>query len=280
MRICAGIVFYNPTDREIENVKTYIDYVDKVIIYDNSEVNNHNYLEESIDKEKLIYLWNGKNDGISKAFNTMADIANSINLDQMLLLDQDSIIEGADIEIIKNNMLNVNDCHFFCLKVIFNGEVPIQSYEYMKLRQVPFAITSGTIINISKFIEVGGYDEKLFIDGVDRDFCLKLKMKGMTIYEFQNIFLKQVLGEGRKNIFGVYEHNCLRNYYIFRNRLYILNKYKEIFRGMSRLKSLYLSSIKQILSVLLCEKNKWCKLKLIYRGYKDYTNNIMGKFED
>ena len=55
-------------------------------------------------------------------------------------------------------------------------------------------ITSGSLINTSIFSEIGGYNEKLFIDEVDHEYCYRIKMLGYSVLQLENILLNHTLG--------------------------------------------------------------------------------------
>ena len=67
-KIPATVIWYNPDTENIENIKTYIDYVEKVYIIDNS-MNNNKKLCSSLNNNKIEYVYNKKNLGIAKALN-------------------------------------------------------------------------------------------------------------------------------------------------------------------------------------------------------------------
>ena len=53
------------------------------------------------------------------------------------------------------------------------------------------------------FDKIGGFDEKLFIDGVDFDFCIRMRKAGYGILRSNNVYLLQEVGKGRsKSLFG------------------------------------------------------------------------------
>src|SRR5437016_4565785 len=53
-------------------------------------------------------------------------------------------------------------------------------------------ITSGSIINLAA--RTGGFDEHLFIDMVDIEYCYKSIAAGYKIIQFKNILLEHRLG--------------------------------------------------------------------------------------
>lgn len=126
------------------------------------------------------------------------------------------------------------------------------------------------MLNLKIFRQILGYDEKIFLDGVDWDYCIRLRLSGFFIERINSIKVKQNLGFGSQNLFGIYEHSAIRNYYIAYNRLYLVNKFPNYFSGWKKIKHLYLASAKQILSVILFEKNKIMKLKMIKKANKNY----------
>jgi rhamnosyltransferase len=83
-------------------------------------------------------------------------------------------------------------------------------------------ITSGNLVKISVFKEVNYFEDKLFIDSVDFDFCFKLKEKGYILIEATSAKLLHSCGsaaEKRLLFFktGYTNHNYLRRYYTTRN---------------------------------------------------------------
>ena len=53
MKIPAIVIWYNPDNENIKNIRTYIDYVEKLYIIDNSKENNKD-LENSITLYKML----------------------------------------------------------------------------------------------------------------------------------------------------------------------------------------------------------------------------------
>lgn len=243
-----------------------------MLIYDNSK-DDHSVLVNNVLKDRNYeYFYNGCNDGISKSFNYIFSVAKDIKIDYVLLLDQDSVIESGQINNIKAT-INKNKSFNYCLNVCFN------KISKTNPDTVLFAITSGMIVNTKFYLSNGGYDEKLFIDGVDHDYCIRLLKLGEPIYLIKDAHLKQRLGSGEKNFLGVYEHSAMRNYYIFRNRLYLINKHRDYYTLDKKIRFFYLSIAKQVLSIIISEKYKFEKLKYLVIAFRDYKNEKFGKLE-
>ena len=69
-------------------------------------------------------------------------------------------------------------------------------------------------------------NEKLFIDGVDMDWCERAKvLKKLKLYKSNNVFLKHKIGNKYISFFGIkksYHQLDLRVYYIIRNSIYLI----------------------------------------------------------
>lgn len=276
--LSVGVVLYNPTIEDIKNINNYITSVNIVYVYDNSERDNSDLLRQRLKSENYVYLHNGKNDGISKALNEILRIAKAQGYRYIIFLDQDSIFEGEQMKQLLHFALELqmNDIAMYVPYVLFeNDKLNInKEWEF-----VDFAITSGNLFDIEICDKIGRFDEKLFIDGVDRDYCFRILKNNYKICRYNKVLLKQCLGTGKKNIFGTYEHSVIRNYYIFRNRLYMINKYPEIFKGAKKMKSLHLSIVKQVLSIIFCERDKQAKLRIIKKATRDYKNGLMYEYQ-
>lgn len=67
------------------------------------------------------------------------------------------------------------------------------------------------------------------------------------------------------------EHNEIRKYYIWRNKLYMIKKYPF-------LKKRYIKSLfRDLIKVLFFEKNTFKKCKFILRGIEDFKNKKIGR---
>ena len=78
MKIAGTVVWYNPDSENNKNIKTYIDYVEKLYIIDNSKKDNKK-LSEELNNKKIEYIYNnGKNLGISSALNLAFEKAKKV----------------------------------------------------------------------------------------------------------------------------------------------------------------------------------------------------------
>ena len=144
-------------------------------------------------------------------------------------------------------------------------------------------ITSGALTKTDVYKSMGLYDEKLFIDLVDHDYCLRLNKNGLKVIQVKDAILVHNLGEStKKNFLGLKftptNHSALRRYYMTRNRMHIWNKYKNEFpQWVSVDKRRFIT---ENIKIVLFEADKLNKLKFIKKGISDYKNNKFGNFKD
>ncbi|OMD98680.1 hypothetical protein BSK54_22015 [Paenibacillus odorifer] len=286
---CVGVVFYNPTQLEADKIKEYSKIVSKYYVYDNTEREKPDYVNEVMYYDKCEYISHERNDGIAKALNYMCREAKKDGFKYILLLDQDSIFDLANIKLLFESIQQNNRSDIGVYAPESKYIKSIKEYDIYKAetsminrndyKEVDWRITSGSVIDLDVFMLVGEFDENLFIDRVDYDYCRYINKYGYKTVVVQNSILYQFLGEAQGGIFNFTQHNYIRHYYIFRNRLYIMNKYKDEYKGTRKIVLLCLSITRHIGKVLLFESDKTRKMKAMKAAYKDYKNNEMGKCE-
>lgn len=268
-RIIASIVTYNPNlDLLYRNIQSIYSQVKYIVIIDNGSDN-----KESIERVALSitsnigFIFNDINQGIAKALNQATFFALDNNYDALLTLDQDSIVENGFVgELAKG--FTANDIAICCSVVIDrNISTIMQGSKNIDTVQKQ-CITSGSLNLVKRIIEVGGFDEEMFIDGVDFEFCRRIRRAGYRIYCPRNAILYHSIGNGRLIKVGpvqiyVLNHSPIRKYYRSRNTIYVSRKYNESIL-MAIIRDLYILFI-----TLLFESDKLKKCFAILSGIKD-----------
>src|SRR6516225_3674218 len=166
----AGVaVFYNPTEREIDNILTYVDFLQTLYIVDNSATSNSTLLNAlTANSSKIQYIPNFDNLGIATALNIGCELAIKQGYEWILTMDQDSRFDVTNMrEFISS----------FERKKLADPSIAIFTPildERQHKGYVSRAITSGNLLNLFAYKQVGGFDDALFIDEVDHDMCYKL----------------------------------------------------------------------------------------------------------
>ena len=275
MKLAAVVVFYNPNEKNIQNIKKYEESVNRLFIIDNSDDDVVRYK----DTKKIKYIKFGENKGIAYALNIGAKEAIHEGFNWLLTLDQDSQITSKIIENLKEYLTSHDTKNIGLISPYHD----IQSDEKVKnitAEEMIEVMTSGNILNLEAYQKIGGFKDWLFIDCVDTDYCMNLNIHGYKVLRLNKIKMKHHLGNVKiHTLFGkkypCYNHGPIRRYYIVRNNFYINqiyhNKYPDYCEHLLRVQR------GQVKRILAFEKNKVKKLIMIYRGYKDFKKGIKGR---
>lgn len=277
MKILAGIVTYNPEIVRLkENIAAISSQVDKVIIVDNGSKNLKEI--EGLSNEyacKLIAL--KENKGIAHALNKILKYAFNHQFHWFLTLDQDSIvgeyiIRDYRIALSQKSGIGVLTC------VINNANIENEKCEGIKskefISEVDECISSGCLCNTEILNEIGGFDERLFIDCVDNDLCINLIKHGYIIARVNTrVNLFHQMGNARyvkvlKRNYVTYNEPPFRHYYITRNWILLSKKYSHNYYG--RIFRIWLKA-------LLLEDNKYKMTVATFWGFYDGLLSKTGK---
>ena len=290
-KVAAIIVSYNPDKNLLDSVNLLISQVEKIIIVDNGSIEGKRKDISSIkdiDNERIEIIFNEENLGIATALNIGVREALKQGFNWILTMDQDSKASKDMVEKMFEVYNNIDEKERKSILSILPNFVDerIQSIEENSVMNtyeyVDADITSGNLVNSEVFDKVGFFDDSLCIDLVDTDFCMRLNEKNIKMIKVRDAILYHSLGESQsvKSILGKFNtsnHSALRRYYMTRNRFYIWERYKDLNSfTLNRDKKLFK---KEFIKIILGEKDKVNKIKMVFKGYKDYKKGIRGKLK-
>ena len=97
-KVVAIVVAYNiESEKLLKNIYSYYDFVEKIVIVDNS--NKSNNLKD-YENEKIVYIGLGENLGIARALNEGIKYAIINNFKYALTMDQDSSFNNNLIRVL------------------------------------------------------------------------------------------------------------------------------------------------------------------------------------
>ena len=283
MKICAIVVLFNPDKNVFKNILTYNSFFEKIIIVDNSKENNEKY----ILNKNYIYIPNNKNLGIAAALNIGCKKAQEENFDFVMTMDQDSSWKKSEIKnyiifaekILQNKNENkiesispslnlkhssLYDFIYYFLNFLFHIIKKRPEYEYFER-----VITSGNILSLECWEKSGKFNENLFIDEVDFEFCYRLIKNDYKIIRYNKAKINHLIGNSNFSIFRKDKHNSTRLYYIVRNCNYIIKKYPDFAEKYE-----YDKKLKMIYNEY-CKKNKMAdENKKIYEKAVEDSNKM------
>lgn len=193
-KIVAGIVSYNPdVDRFLENIDHIILQVDMVIVFDNASHNVNDFTKAVEGNPHVHFIKNKSNNGIAYALNRIFEYASRNGYEWVITLDQDSIVAKDLVDKFQDAV--TSDRIAVVCPFIIDSRRKYMKYEYHKpTDELDMCITSGSMTRIRAWKEAGGFDEWLFIDLVDNDFCKRLRIAGHKIIRVNSVLLNQEFG--------------------------------------------------------------------------------------
>lgn len=274
--ICAGIVTYNP---DISLFKECLGrvaaQVDKVYIADNGSGNVSDVIrcagEVGCCHNDIIC--NEDNLGIARALNQVCEAAYNDGYQWILTMDQDSV---CDYEMVAGMIPYADQDNIGILapEVEFrtDKELIASTKKFDTATQnIRACITSGSLMNLKAWKQIGGFDEWLFIDHVDNEICTHLIKEGYSVVRVRGAKLYQRAGEmkykkllsGKKILLPYYSK--FRNYYICRNSVFYIRKYKKEINVRHESCVLIYSQLVK----LLFERKRWDTLTSTVKGIVD-----------
>lgn len=256
MKLAAVAIWYNPQKDEdlVLRVLSYAGLV-KTYIVDNSPC-DHADLAAQIPG--AVYLPNFKNIGIAAAQNRGCKQAFKDGYEWVMTMDQDScfgdgqferyIHEAENYALSDEKSVSFSVCMLdssspilpLTLQIRIKIKTLFVKYFGYTPRPVPTkeaidhpdrVYASANIVKLSVWNEVGGFDEALFIDEVDFDFCIRLQMAGYRITRFNTLYLNHKLGNRRLSVFPKETyHTGIRLFYIIRNKFIENRRYRFIIK--------------------------------------------------
>lgn len=275
LKIGSCTVLFNPDEKVLNNLKTYIRQVDINVVIDNSDKKN-SICKKIKENPEINYIDMHGNQGIAAALNRGIEFLQQYRVDYVLTMDQDSRFPEEYYEdIIK--LVEKYSNRYSVIGLNFNHKTEVYDQEIV---EAPYWLTSGNFVNTSDFFKVGGFNEKLFIDYVDIEFGYRLYKHKLKLCYLQNYSLEHKIGNPIEirffgKIYHAMNHVPIRYYYRYRNSYYLFMQDKRFFK-----KEFLREMLLNIPKMILYENDKKKKIKMICKAFKDARLNKMGKYEE
>ncbi|MGA9391966.1 MAG: glycosyltransferase family 2 protein [Candidatus Sulfotelmatobacter sp.] len=280
--VCAVVVTYNPRPTFVDNIEAIREQVGGVVVVDNgSSGETERQLQGLETRLGCKVIRNRQNLGIAVALNLGLKYAIKAGFDWVCTFDQDSAIGEGFI----SKMLEVyrQAPHPEMVALLAPSYVDRESGVNVRLKragngEILTAMTSGSMMATSAIQKVGFFDETLYIDAVDIEFCLRARSKGMSILQSSAVLLHSLGQTAYYQIFGlrfgVTNHSAGRRYYMTRNRLRLLIHYAADWPWTWREGSTMLLDAAKI---VFAEENKWKKFRAMAAGVTDALRGKVGR---
>ncbi|MEH6607259.1 MAG: glycosyltransferase [Pseudomonadales bacterium] len=266
--ICAIVVVFNPEGNFESCLASYCNSVDRVIVVDNSPLCNADRVSKVVN---CTYLSLGGNQGIAKALNVGCEVACQLGGSAVLLMDQDSKFLPGGADALLGVYRDMSCEPSLAIVAPFRLD-QVETKEGYKDR----VITSGTVMKLGVYKEEGCFQENLFIDEVDFEYCYRLRRRGYKIFQTHLSVLQHRVGEPisvriKGRTVKSMGHGYTRKYYIYRNRLIVRKQYPEFTERYLR------SCFFDFFKMIRLERDRIRKSYFILKGIVHYFIGRTGK---
>lgn len=282
--ICAVIVTYEPGLDLIRLYNSIKNQVDEILVVDNNSLSKESIQNlKTLETDNINIIYNKTNLGIAYALNQGVKYAISKkNYKWVLTLDQDSEFFPNTYSLLLSEYEKLeekNEVMIIAPKIIERVNINenkknLPQTNSVKWKNVVLNLTSGSLIKIESFLKIGFFDNDLFIEQVDNDFCYRLIKNKYKIKVATNVFFIQEIGNSKK-MFGciVRNHKPIRKYYLSRNVTLMLKRYWLV-SPYTTVRYFLGGTIFSWIKILLFEKNKNLK---ILSGAKGFVHGILNR---
>ncbi len=304
--VCGILVTFNPDVGIGSVIEAALHNLDALIVIDNCSKADVIYeLQSCVDKsrrslkdksDRLYLVLNDRNVGIAKAFNLGIRLAIDRGYPFVIFLDQDSQILEGTIRHLKDYYDALTNQFGNVVLTCNNVETNQMSIDnfllgyYHRLRlantngasEIIFGINSGLFLKVSIFHQIGFFDERYFVDGVDHEFFLRLRKNSIRVFMIKAATIQHEVGRTAsvnwartRIVFRV--HSKERYYYIFRETPKTVVKYAFTFPSLCMLLSLNL--VFSLFKAIFFFKGRIQYLLFMSRGLVDFVRNVSGSLD-
>jgi rhamnosyltransferase len=271
-KVAAVVTTFNSNESFRVNLERISHQVDLVIVVDDSGKPSRPDSASYSDISNSVILRNEGNLGIAAALNRGIELAGTMECDWIITLDDDTLVSGSymdDVFHFVRTGVQTSAGLIACSREDSSPTVPCASTGFKTKRTL---ITSGCVFEIRTFHDVGGFDERLFIDLVDFDFCTRLRKSGRSLILLDKVGMAHRVGNSRvTNWLGinvlVYNHSPFRLYYQMRNVFFFAKKHMAFDPVLSFY--LLLDIFRLPLKALFFEREKRARLFYLATGLRD-----------
>ena len=298
-KITSITVAFNPNpERLAEQVRVLQDEVDDIVVIDNGSERPVADLPQLGGASLRVVTLPG-NAGVARGFNLGLAAARERGAEFVLLLDDDSVpTPGMVAELVAacrertargppqvaavgprvQDSRDPHDYPFIRLGWTHNRHVRCGTM-HGEVIACDFLISSGSLVPMEAFASVGEFDEGLFIDSVDLEWCCRARDRGLMLYGVCAARLDHRLGDRRQAVLNAFElvvHSPERVYYMTRNRFLLYRrpyvplkwKLKDLLRWLAKFSATLL---------LVAPRFEYARMTL--RAIRDALGGRSGKLE-
>ncbi len=233
----AVFVTWNPEPRRLlAAVESLSQQVDGVVIVDNGSVDYEALVALFALDDRVMVVGLGENLGIGAALNTGVGLTLHEDPAWIITMDQDTLVSAGAVAAILQDYSTLPPhrsakCGVLALRphpqpasilLTRYAESLMVLHEFDQFTERRGVITSGNLVRADLARQVH-FNELMFIDQVDFDFCYASRRQGFVVLQQKNITMDHILGERFADVDKVHPYeNAQRFYYVVRNSTYLV----------------------------------------------------------
>lgn len=233
-RVAAVVPTYRPGDEVVEHMRELAGQVDALYVVDDGSGPGADDVLARVETAGARIIRLDRNRGIAAALNVGVRRALAEGAQYVVNTDQDTLLPPGYVDACLATFARANrvtHLGIVCADRV-NGQPSIPTwYSPEGIGLVPEAIQSGFVISRETFERAGLFDERLVIDCVDTEYCIRIRDRGFRIAIAEGTDIAHELGEmvpfrpfglrlpNRTGAFDYQYHSPFRQYYIVRNNI-------------------------------------------------------------
>lgn len=239
--VAAVVVSFHPEMPILDSLlASLLDQVELLVLVDNGGGADYLAADASL-RERVCYLPLGENKGLGFALNAGFAEAVQKGMRFMVTFDQDSHAQPDLIERLQQAMDNakrlddkaiaVSPAFFdrrdgkeinFPFYTSVGGSIkPVfESDNAHGLVKADALITSGMFVDVQAWVQGIKYDEGMFVDFTDTEWCFRVRDRGYSLYGCLNVQMGHALSDAPPVKFlglSFFRYSPVRRYFFFRN---------------------------------------------------------------
>lgn len=230
--VMAVVVTHHPPPELAAHLQAIRAEVDALVVVDNASPQAA-HIEQLVRGLGGQFIGNGRNEGIARALNQGVAQARAGGHAWLAMFDQDSAAPAGMVATLRTLVARHPQAER--VAIVATGfrdrhlgityQDPSNTLaEDDDWRSVRTLITSGSVVRVSAFESAGLFEERLFIDFVDHEHCLRLRRAGWLLLQSKRVFIDHAIGRQTRHRFlwrtvDCSHHSVARRYYMTRNQL-------------------------------------------------------------
>lgn len=286
--IVAVVVTYNPNELIINTLLERLHLqVEHILVIDNASAQPVNLTTF----QNVSLIRNDTNQGLGYSYNLGREKARLFEATHLLLFDQDSCPAPDMVSELRSAMLQNNGQFVAATGPCYNDVKGQSTSPFVKLSgitlkrvhcsegeyvEVDHLISSGCLISLKAWDDIGPFVEELFIDYVDTEWCWRARCKGYRLLGTGSAHMEHSLGDDEFIAFGKARtlHAPFRLYYQMRNRYWMI---LQPWVGWRWRVMDIIRSIKIFMAIAIFSPNRWMRIKYMSKGIFDGIFARMGR---